>query len=271
MGAIGAGAAAVGTGLYSLAIEPRWVDTVRLELRLPRLTPAFDGYRIVHITDMHMDGIGLTPARVQQVADWVRPWEPDAVVATGDFVTFNVNHFAQQAATAMAAFPARDGLFAVMGNHDHWEGVEVVHSALEKEGITVLRNQVHTLTRGDETLHIAGTDCRIENFADIDAVLGQLPDDNSPAVLLAHEPDFADESAPTGRFDLQLSGHSHGGQVRYPFGGPIWLPRLGRKYHSGQYQVGNMIQYTNRGIGSLSPNVRFNCRPEVTLITLRCA
>jgi predicted MPP superfamily phosphohydrolase len=90
------------------------------------------------------------------------------------------------------------------------------------------------------------------------------------AILLAHEPDFADTSAATGKFDLQLSGHSHGGQVHIP-GFKRIAPPLGQKYLAGQYQVQQMIQYTSRGLGLVTPRVRFNCRPELTVITLRSA
>ena len=92
----------------------------------------------------------------------------------------------------------------------------------------------------------------------------------SPAVTTryAHEPDYADEVAADGRVSLQLSGHSHGGQVRLPFIGPPLLPYLGRKYPAGLYRVGGMWLYVNRGVGLISPPVRFNCRPEVTQLTL---
>jgi hypothetical protein len=116
-------------------------------------------------------------------------------------------------------------------------------------------------------LHIAGVDDVWEEHARLDMVLEQLPADGA-AILLAHEPDFADESAATGRFDLQLSGHSHGGQVIYPFGGPPILPTYAKKYPVGRYQVSGMIQYTNRGLGMIPPHVRFNCRPEITVFTL---
>ncbi len=85
---------------------------------------------------------------------------------------------------------------------------------------------------------------------------------------MAHEPDYADTSAATGRFDLQLSGHSHGGQVIIPFLEPVVLPDYARQYPVGRYQVGAMVQYTNRGLGMISPHVRFNCRPEIALFTL---
>ena len=99
-------------------------------------------------------------------------------------------------------------------------------------------------------------------------VMRRLPEEGA-ALLLAPEPDYADESVKAGCFDLQLSGHSHGGQVVFPLLGPPILPELGRKYHQGRYQVRDMIQYTSRGIGMVEPRVRFNCRPEIPIITLR--
>jgi predicted MPP superfamily phosphohydrolase len=97
--------------------------------------------------------------------------------------------------------------------------------------------------------------------------LERLPEEGA-AILLAHEPDFADLSARTGRFDLQLSGHSHGGQVKLPLFGIPYLPRFARKYPRGRYQVGKMILYTNRGLGMVHLPFRFNSRPEITLFTL---
>jgi predicted MPP superfamily phosphohydrolase len=129
---------------------------------------------------------------------------------------------------------------------------------------------VHTLERGGSLLHIAGVDDVWERQDRLDLVLDRLPAEGG-AILLAHEPDFADTSAATGRFDLQISGHSHGGQVIAPFAGPLRLPHLGRKYPLGLYRVGDMLQYTNRGVGMVYPYVRFNCRPEITLFTLRAA
>jgi len=107
-----------------------------------------------------------------------------------------------------------------------------------------------------------------ERHADLEKALKGVPT-GATVVLLAHEPDYADEVAADGRVSLQLSGHSHGGQVRLPFIGPPFLPYLGRKYPAGLYRVGEMWLYVNRGVGLVRPAVRFNCRPEVTLLRLR--
>jgi predicted MPP superfamily phosphohydrolase len=130
-----------------------------------------------------------------------------------------------------------------------------------------LTNTVFTLKRGSENLHLCGVDDVWEGDVQLENVLNQLTDD-SAAILLAHEPDFADTSAATGRFDLQVSGHSHGGQVVIPYYGPPILPLLGQKYPSGLYKVGEMFQYTNRGVGTGMLPVRFNCPPEITLFIL---
>ena len=135
-------------------------------------------------------------------------------------------------------------------------------------GVVELNNDVYSLRQGDDWLHIAGVDDVRVNKARLDDVYKLLPEAGG-AILLAHESDFADISSQKERFDLQLSGHSHGGQVVIPFYGPPILPYLGRKYPSGLYNVRGMWQYTNRGVGMIEPAIRFNCRPEITVLTLR--
>jgi predicted MPP superfamily phosphohydrolase len=130
-----------------------------------------------------------------------------------------------------------------------------------------LTNRVSTLDRDGEHLHLCGVDDVWDGDARLDDVIAQLHSDGA-AILLAHEPDFADTSAATGRFDLQLSGHSHGGQIVLPILGAPRLPYLGRKYPSGLYKVHQMFQYTNRGVGMARLPIRINCPPEITLFIL---
>ena len=264
------GMSSIGAGgyLYARDIEPEAVEVVRLELPLPRLAPQFAGYTLAHISDIHM-GTGMTAERLRDVAGMINAEQPDAVVITGDFVTHGpLSMFAPMLVSGLGQLAARDGVLAVLGNHDHWTDPAGIREVLRESHVTDLSNRVHTLERGGAALHLAGVDDHWERQDRLDEVLAQLPAEGA-AVLLAHEPDFADISAASGRFDLQLSGHSHGGQVVLPFFGPPILPRLGQKYPAGRYQVGGMIQYTNRGLGTIRPAVRFNCRPEVTIITLQ--
>jgi uncharacterized protein len=260
--------AGVGGFGYAHDIEPYMIDLVNRELTLPRLSPAFDGYKLVQFSDIHIDTWN-SAAQFQRVIELVNEQQPDAIAITGDFVTGGKGEgVARALVEPLRQLRAKDVSVAILGNHDHWTDPEWVHGVIRDSGLTDLTNTVYTVRRGDEMLHIAGVDDYWERQDRLDLVLAALPDEGA-AILLAHEPDYADISAASGRFDLQLSGHSHGGQVALPLIGPLVLPRYGRKYPSGQYQVGNMIQYTNRGIGMIAPTVRFNCRPEITVFSLR--
>lgn len=263
--------AGVGSFAYAFELEPIQVEVVNVELNLPRLAPAFDGYRLVQISDIHM-GTGMTQEQLTRIVEMVNAEQPDAVALTGDYVTHgDIQPLLPQLTEALSKLRSNDGIFAILGNHDHWTDPTAIRGMLADSGITDLTNTVFTLTRGDSRLHLAGVDDYWEQQADIDAVIDQIEGDDC-AVLLAHEPDFADVSAATGRFDLQISGHSHGGQVRLPIiNRPIHVPYLSEKYPVGQYQIGSMIQYTNRGVGTIAPAVRFNCRPEITVFSLRPA
>lgn len=267
IGTVGAGMGSLG---YASEIEPEWVQTVRLDMHLPRLNSAFDGYKLAQISDLHVD-IGSTGERLKDVVQMVNNLQPDAVAITGDFITHraNLERSVSVLVDALSGLQPKDVTVAVLGNHDHWTDANTVRGIFAQTGITDVNNKVHTLRRGDATLHLAGVDDYWERQDRLSDVIAALPDDNA-AILLAHEPDYADLSAETGRFDLQISGHSHGGQVIMPFmNRPLVLPTFGKKYPVGKYQVGSMIQYTNRGIGMVNPAVRFNCRPEITLFTLR--
>ncbi len=157
-------------------------------------------------------------------------------------------------------------MVSILGNHDHWNGPEIVAHALDRHGLNVLRNQSLPLERGGQRIWIVGLDDVIAHANDLDKALEGIPSAETKIVAV-HEPDFADEAAKY-PVDLQLSGHSHGGQVRIPFLGAPILPHLGRKYPVGLNRVRDLQVYTNRGIGVISPPVRLNCPPEVTLITL---
>jgi uncharacterized protein len=260
--------AGVGGFAYAHDVEPGWFDIVPQSVTLPRLGPAFAGYRIAQISDIHM-GTGMTIARLQQVAALVNAQQPDLIAITGDFVTRgSVAAAAPALMDGLSQLEAPDGVVCVMGNHDHWTNVTEVRAIVQASGIHDISNQFITLERGADQLHIAGVDSLWEHLDRLDLVLADLPEAGA-AVLLAHEPDFADISAPTGRFGLQMSGHSHGGQVILPVLGPPLIPRHARQYPVGRYQVGDMVQYTNRGVGTVMPAVRLNCRPEITVFTLK--
>jgi predicted MPP superfamily phosphohydrolase len=280
LGAALSAAVGVSVFFYSRYVEPYWVAVERVTLTLPRLAPPFDGYRIVHISDFHLDG-WMTPGRLERVVDLVNEQKPDLVAITGDFVAVSVDYISGLPGP-LGNLRAADGVVAVLGNHDHMNDAGAVRRALSSAGVVDVSNGIYTLRRHRAALHVCGVDSVMEGYDRLEEVLEAL-DAAEPgcAILLAHEPDFADKTAATGRFDLQLSGHSHGGQVRIPFlKTPYVVPLLSRlgfsfvppliyEYPSGLYEVGEMYQYTNRGLGVIYARFRLNSRPEITVLTLR--
>lgn len=260
--------AGVGCLLYAREVETRWLEVVPVTLTLPRLAREFDGYRIVQIGDIHLED-WTKPRRLNRIVDLVNEQHADLIAITGDFLSYSVDSGVPgRLVEALKRLRARDGVVAVMGNHDYLTDADLVRRCLKESGTPELRNDVRTLRRDGAALHIAGVDDVMEGRSRLDLLLQKLPEEGA-AVLLAHEPDFADVSAATGRFDLQLSGHSHGGQVRMPFLGPVILPPHSQRYSAGLYEVGDMLQYTNRGLGFVDVRLRFLCRPEITVLTLR--
>ena len=269
LSALGMSGTAIGGAFYMAQVEPDWLNVSHLALSVRGLPAAFDGYTIAQISDTHL-GDWMTRARLSCVIDATLDLEPDLAVLTGDLVSrINAEVYATIVAE-FARFRGRDGGVAILGNHDYWTDAPTVSAAVIEAGLALLRNAHRALHREGGALYIAGIDDVWEEHHDLNATLDGIPA-GAPVVLLAHEPDFADEAAADGRVSVQLSGHSHGGQVRLPFVGGFVLPRLGQKYPHGYYRVGAMHLYTNVGVGMVRPAVRFLCRPEITLVELRAA
>ncbi len=252
---------------YGAGIEARWIEITRLAIKIPGLPAPFRGYRIVHISDIH-EGDWLPLSRLESAVRMVNREKPDLIAITGDFVTYTYPEAPIDISPTLRHLHARDGVAAVLGNHDYWGlGSDLIRHTIAEAGITDLNNNVHTLHKDGAVLHLAGVDSARERMARLDVTLSKLPA-NGTAILLAHEPDFADVAAASGRFSLQLSGHSHGGQIVVPLIGPPRLPPMGRKYYAGLYNIKGMHLYTNRGLGVVGLPLRFLCRPEITVITL---
>lgn len=266
--------AGVGGLGYASLIEPGWLDVELIKIKLSRLSPKFSGLRIVQISDIHIGG-WMNQERLMQVIDVVKSQTPDLIVMTGDYVIGHNWHGDLNATLSilkneLSRLTSQYLTLSVLGNHDYWLDAATVRAALQDCGVIDIGNNVYTLESGGAEFHIAGVDDSYVNRDDLNLVLEKLPKEGA-SMLLVHEPDFADRSAETGRFDLQLSGHSHGGQVVLPIIGPPILPKFAKKYPMGLYKIKEMYQYTNRGVGMTNPTVRFNCRPEITVFTLESA
>jgi predicted MPP superfamily phosphohydrolase len=252
--------------LLGQRFNPGDFEVVKVEINISRLPSPFQGYRIVHISDIHY-GQWISADRLMGVVSLINQQKPDIVAITGDFVSYSGENV-EDLITGLKEIRARDAALAVLGNHDYWLDAKRIRSILSESNIMELNNDVYTVNREGYALHIAGVDSITMKKNQLDKVLQKLSS-NGPAILLAHEPDFAEISAETKRFSLQLSGHSHGGQFVIPKLGTLFRGDRCRKYPLGRYQVGDMVLYTNRGIGTNTFWIRVNCAPEITVIDLQ--
>ena len=258
--------------IINIEFDESVYDLVEVNVEIKDLNPVFHDYKIVNLSDLHL-GQWLTVEYLEGVIDIVNRQEPDMVALTGDYVSYILDDVAEDLERCLSMIEVKDGSLAVLGNHDHWNGAEEIRKILKNAGIIDVSNDVHTISRdaenGTAELHIAGVDSMKVNKEDIDAVMMKIPEDG-PAIMLAHEPDFADITATTGRFALQISGHSHGGQFIIPgLNTTILRSECSRKYPVGEYQVGDMVQYTSKGLGTNVFWLRINCAPEITIFNLK--
>ena len=271
------------TGALALAedgaiLEPNHPILTAIEVVLTRLPPAFDGFTIAQLSDFHYDVRAAVPIRA--AVEMVNNLHPDVVVLTGDFVTvppfhnrFRTAHRASDAAepcaTLLAHLRPRLAIACVLGNHDVDANPARIIDTLQSHGLPALRNRSIPIEQAGSRIWLCGLDSAWEGDPDMDLALRGVPSEEL-VVLLVHEPDYADQAAyyPV---DLQLSGHSHGGQIWLPGIGAPWLPPLARRYPRGLHKIGPLTLYTNMGLGTIRVPVRLNCPPQVTLFTLRCA
>jgi len=265
--ALGA-AGLLGTGaLWTFTIEPRQLVVRRITARIPDLPAALEGFTIGQLSDLHA-GLLVPEDRIRRAADVAMSLRPDLIAVTGDYVWRGAGN-AETCARALSVLKAPYGVYGVLGNHDYWTGdVARVTRSLTDIGVTMLINDSARLETGGTAWWLCGVDDVWSGKPDLETTSAGVPD-QAFRLLLCHEPDYADTAAEHG-IPLQLSGHSHGGQVRLPLLGPPILPYLGRKYPIGLQRAGpSTLVYTNVGVGTIAPPLRLNCPPEVTHLTLR--
>lgn len=281
---IKAGAAVIASS--ALAIDGKAIITgtedprlVSVEIPLARLPAAWDGLTIVQLSDFHYDP-HLTVPPIRKAIEITNRLRPDLIVLTGDFVTIppltmlfhnkkRSARVAEPCAALFAQLSAPLGTFAVLGNHDADSDPEFIVECLQANRIQVMRNSSVPLERQGKRLWLAGVDDVLRGNPDLDLTMKGIPSDEA-VVALVHEPDYAHRVAEH-PVDLQLSGHTHGGQIVLPLVGPPYLPPLGRLYVKGLYKLDSLALYTNVGLGTIRLPFRLNCPPEVTLIKLRAA
>jgi predicted MPP superfamily phosphohydrolase len=252
---------------YGVLVRRRWFRVDEVEIALTGLDPRFDGYRIAHLSDLH---IGSTTPR-----SWGERWSraanartPDLTVVTGDMVTSGTD-FYDDIAGVIGALRAKDGVFVSMGNHDYFGEGELI-TKLTAAGARVLRNEGVVLERDGGRLYLAAIDDTWTKRDDMTRALAERPADTL-AILLAHDPDRF-PSAAKRNVALTLSGHTHGGQIAVPFlNRSLSLSHLAHHFHVGLYAIGNAKLYVHPGLGTTGPPMRLGVAPAVVMITLRAA
>jgi predicted MPP superfamily phosphohydrolase len=253
------------SGFLCLHNEANQPQVFSVTIPIEHLHPSLEGFKILQMSDFHLYPY-TRPELVQHVVDLCNTRNADLAVLTGDFVWLQVEAIFELTAL-LSGLQTKHGIYAVIGNHDIWTNVDIVRAGFERERIPVLVNQGLPIGVGKGSFYLAGLDDGQSGRPDLQAALEDAPL-AEPVVLLLHEPDLADKVALDGRVSLQLSGHTHGGQVRLPGIGAFILPYLGRKYDRGLYRLNQMWLYANGGIGTISIPVRYRCPPEITEIIL---
>ena len=244
------------------------IEVVEVNIELDNIGWNFHNYRILNLCDIHL-GQWINPEYLNELIEYVNTLNYDLITLTGDYVSYVLDGYDTALTKSFKKLKAKDGKFGILGNHDHWMGADKIREIFKKSDITDLSNSVVLLEKGEDKINLAGVDSCTVCADNLDNVLAEL-NQPFPTILLAHEPDFALESSKTGKIDFQISGHSHGGQFiipkveTTPFRGPN-----STKYPVGLYKINNMMQYTSKGLGTNSFRIRINCKPEITIITLK--
>ena len=248
----------------SALTEPYMLSIEHERIGLRRLPQAFESFRVVQLSDIH-HGPFSDKSQIERAVDTANRLKPDIIALTGDYIS-KERHYAAPCAEMLGKLKAKHGVFAVLGNHDHWVDAALITDLFRAEGITVLINEGMRFELNGSAFWLAGVDDTMVGLEDIPLSLAGSRDDEMK-LLLAHNPIVLRRAA-RADVDLVLSGHTHGGQVALrsepsPSGGPR------RRFLKGLGRLGNTQIYVNRGLGTVVLPIRYGCPPEVSLLELR--
>lgn len=263
--ALSAYASALMISAWGVFIRRRWVRVRTVDIAVFGLEQAFHGYRIAHLSDLHIGSL-CPKARAQRWTFAVNALGVDLVALTGDYVTSG-SAFHDDIVQVLSGMQAKDGVFAVMGNHDYFGDGDGLIQKLQSRGVRVLRNEWTTIARGPHRLTLAGVDDTWSRRANIPRSL-EGRDASRPVLVLAHDPALFPKLAKQGA-GLVLSGHTHWGQIALPFfAARANLSRLSFRYHAGLYTEGRSTLYISPGLGTTGPPIRLGSPPEITVLRL---
>jgi len=253
--------------VWTVFIEPNMLSVTNLNIKMPGVK----GLKVVFVADFHIKP--NQKKRLINIVKKIDAQKPDLILSAGDFVS---GHYPIQSlsideiAKELSVLKPKYGFYAVLGNHDWWQGGERIEKALEKNGIIVLANENKVVDIKGEKLYIAGVEDLTTRNIDLVAALKNI---QQPSILLTHSPDVfplvtkKSDSKITGKLDLTLAGHTHGGQVQVPFYGPLVVPSdYDNKYAQGLIKENGKTMFVTKGIGTSILPIRFNCVPEIVVI-----
>lgn len=245
--------------------EANSLSLEKVEIKLERLPKKLDGFRIIHLSDIHHSPF-TNLEHITRTVKIANRLKPDMFVLTGDYVSHETE-FIAPVAEALSKLDAEFGTHACLGNHDHWTDADELTKCFKRENINILINEGFRMTARDSSFWLAGVDDYMVGKTDVPASLrGSFPDEMK--MLLAHNPVIIRQAARFG-IDLMFSGHTHGGQVKVRDSKNKLFAR--RKLTSGLHRRKNTQIYITRGIGTVVLPVRYQCPPEISLIELKCA
>ncbi|TWM30217.1 3',5'-cyclic adenosine monophosphate phosphodiesterase CpdA [Bacillus paralicheniformis] len=267
LAAAGLFTAAGGLG-YARYLEPHMLETNLIPIRHRLIPKGFDKFRIVQFSDTHLSEY-FTAEELSNVVSQVNALSPDLIVFSGDLIDKPHRYREhERAVNALKKLAAPYGKLAIFGNHDHGGyGTKVYQTLMASAGFRVLRNDFMKLELIDgSVIEIASLDDLMLGSPDYEGILSKLSE-KAFSILLVHEPDAA-LTAKQYPVNLQISGHTHGGQIQIPVFGPLITPPYGEIYTEGMYETAGMKIYVNRGIGTTRLPLRFLSKPEITVFQL---
>jgi predicted MPP superfamily phosphohydrolase len=248
-------------------LEAKMCRVTHRTITLPNLPGTFDGLRIAALSDVHL-GRFVPQFYVKHVVGLANALRPDLVVLGGDYA-YHGPHFLAPALGILGQLNAPLGRFGVLGNHDYYDGLHITREHMAKNGIRELTNDGVWLRRGTARIRLCGVDDLWEGRPAITRAVGNASMDDC-VLLLSHNPDFLEHMGDE-RVSLAISGHTHGGQIRFPlFGAPILPSRYGQKYAYGLVQAPTTRVFVTCGVGTAAPPVRLLRPPEIACLTLCC-
>lgn len=246
-------------------IEPYWLKTKEIDIHSKDIPSSFVGKKIVFVTDIHF-GTLLSIERVRKIINRINKLNPDIIIMGGDYISGD-SKYIKPLFDELKKLVPKHGIYAVLGNHDHWEDSELTKQLMTRNRINICDNKSYWINIKNDSIKIGGVGDLWNDKQLLDSTTFDIKESDF-SILISHNPDYI-EQIPDNIIDLTLCGHTHGGQITL-FG--LWAPvipsRYGQKYRYGLKYFKNTTAYISSGIGTINPPVRLFCRPEIVVINL---